>query len=234
MTAGTVVVVATILGAYLLGSVPFGLLIGLARGVDVRKSGSGNIGATNVGRVLGRRYGLLAFAFDTLKGLVPMAVAPRVWAAAGSVVDEGVGKWFYMAWLAVGGAVIIGHVFPLYLRFRGGKGVATSLGVLLGVWPYYAVPGVICFGLWGVVLAISRYVSVSSMAAALAFPVVYAAIAAARGWDPFGRQWPLLAFAVVTALLLVYRHKSNLQRLLAGQENRIGARAPGGADGTAS
>lgn len=236
MTAADIVAVGLLVGGgYLLGSVPFGLLIGKWRGVDVRLVGSGNIGATNVWRVLGARCGLTAFALDMLKGLVPMAVAPRVWHLTGTwaaLSDAGVQRP-YIAWLAVAAAVILGHMFPVYLKFRGGKGVATSLGALLGLWPYYTVPGLICFALWGIVFGLSRYVSLSSIIAAVAFPIVYLVLGALSGWDPWGRQRSLLIFAVVIAALVVYRHRSNLQRLLAGQENRFGKRSPSGADGTA-
>lgn len=237
MTAPEILAVLLVVaGGYLLGSVPFGLLISKYRGVDVRRAGSGNIGATNVWRVLGWRYGLSAFALDTLKGLLPMALAPQIWSSIGvwSVMTAAGGQRAYIAWLAVGAAVILGHIFPVYLRFRGGKGVSTSLGVLLGVWPYYTVPGLICFAVWGVVFGVSRYVSLSSIAAAVAFPIVYIALALACGWDPCGRQLSLLVFAVVMAALVVYRHRTNLQRLLAGQENRFGKKSPNGADGTAA
>lgn len=230
-----VVVLATMTAGYLLGSLPFGLLIGKCRGVDIRRAGSGNIGATNVWRVLGPRCGLAAFALDTTKGLLPMVAVPPLWRQIGAdPAAAGSGWSWYAAWLAVGAAVIFGHVFPCYLGFRGGKGVATSLGVVLGVWPYYTLPGLACFGLWGLTLAITRYVSVSSIVAASAFPAAYLALALARGWDPFGRQAPLLAFAVVMATLVVYRHRSNVQRLLAGQEYRLGERPTGGADGSAA
>jgi glycerol-3-phosphate acyltransferase PlsY len=236
MTAGeTLSVLIVVAAGYLLGSVPFGLVISKGCGVDVRRAGSGNIGATNVWRVLGWRCGLSAFVLDALKGLLPAALAPRVWLLAGVpfAAARGGEQRLYIAWLAVGAAAIVGHVFPVYLRFRGGKGVATSLGVLLGIWPYYTIPGLICFGLWVVVFAWSRYVSLSSVVAAVAFPLVYLGLALIRGWDPWGSQRLLLIFAVVMALLVVYRHRSNLQRLLAGQENRFGRRPPSGADGTA-
>jgi acyl phosphate:glycerol-3-phosphate acyltransferase len=231
-----VAVVLLIVGGYLLGSVPFGLLISKCFGVDVRLAGSGNIGATNVWRVLGWRCGLSAFLLDTLKGLAPMALAPGILGRAGawSGVTAGGHQTAYLAWLAIGAAVILGHVFPVYLRFRGGKGVSTSLGVLLGVWPYYAVPALICFALWVILFALSRYVSLSSVIAAVAFPLVYVLIAVSRGWEPWGNQRPLLIFAVVIAVLVVYRHRTNLQRLLAGQENRFGRQRPNGADGTAA
>jgi len=237
MTAAELLPVLIVVAVgYLIGAVPFGLLIGKWCGTDIRRAGSGNIGATNVWRVLGWRCGLTAFALDTLKGLVPTACAPRIWAhtAAAAMLAEAGGRRLYLAWLAVAAGVILGHIFPVYLRFRGGKGVATSLGALLGLWPYYTLPGLVCFALWGVVFGLSGYVSLSSMLAALAFPLVYLGLGVFRGWDPTGNQRSLLVFAVVMAVLVVYRHRTNLQRLLAGQENRFGKRSRGEADGPAA
>jgi len=215
-------ILAAVFVTYLVGAIPFGLLIARSRGVDLRRVGSGNIGATNVFRALGWRLGILAFVLDMLKGFVPMTAAGRL---LGRWYGDGDGTGYYLAWLAVAAAAILGHVFPVYLRFRGGKGVATSLGVLLGLSPYYAVPGLLCLALWALVLAAGRYVSLASVLAAVAFPISYVALGIARGWDPFGRQRPLLVFAVVMSLLIVYRHRSNLVRLLAGQEHKFAARS---------
>src|SRR5689334_18385696 len=119
--------------AYLLGSVPFGLLVGLARGIDVRSAGSGNIGATNVGRLLGGKFFALVFFLDLLKGLLPML-------AAGFVVHfRATDPQISSLWLAVGFTAILGHMFSIFLKFKGGKGVATSTGVILGLWPYYTL-----------------------------------------------------------------------------------------------
>jgi len=223
--------IAMIVGAYLVGSIPFGLIVGLARGVDVRKAGSGNIGATNVGRVLGRGYGVAVFVLDTLKGLVPVFLAGRVLGGHGarggplSSVD-------CLLWIGVAAACILGHVFPVYLRFKGGKGVATSLGVLLGIYPYYTVPGLMVFGLWVVVTGLTRYVSVGSMTAAAAFPVVFA-LAAHRyraSWGTVDELWPMYVFAVVIAGLVIYRHRGNLARRLTGTESKIGSSQPTGSN----
>ncbi|MBN1488848.1 MAG: glycerol-3-phosphate 1-O-acyltransferase PlsY [Phycisphaerae bacterium] len=226
-TTEVITVVGLIIAAYLLGAVPFGLMIGLTRGVDVRRAGSGNIGATNVVRVLGWRLGGLAFVCDILKGFVPMVMAPWFLRSAGLVPGNAASEatGFYSLWLIVGAAAILGHVFPVYLKLRGGKGVATSLGVVLGLWPYYTIPGLICFAMWGVVFFVGRYVSLASIAAAVGFPVTYLLLARLRGWGPWTHQRPLLIFAVVIALLVVYRHRSNIQRLLAGQEHRFGSRS---------
>ena len=232
MSSGLVATLAVVVAAYLCGAVPFGLLIGLARGVDVRTRGSGNIGATNVGRVLGRSWGLLAFACDVLKGLLPVWLAGR-WLAARA--DAGpLAAHDAFVWMAVAAAAILGHVFPVYLRFRGGKGVATALGAMLGVWPYFTWPGLAAFVLWIAVTGVTRYVSVGSIVAAGAFPLLFAAAVGLAGgrWGSSENLWPLYLFAVVLALLVVYRHRGNVQRLLAGTESKIGPSRPAGAGPT--
>lgn len=225
---------ALIGASYLLGSIPFALLIGRRCGVDIRRAGSGNIGATNLTRLVGWRVGVPAFVLDVLKGTVPMLAARVLFGRLGWTADADHAPRMYCWWLMTGGAAILGHVFPVYLGFRGGKGVATSLGVVLGLWPYYTLPGLACFALWIVVFVWSRYVALASVVAATAFPPAYLGLGLALSWGPSGRQLPLLVFAVVMALLVVYRHRSNLQRLLAGQENRFGARPPSGAEGSAA
>ena len=209
--------------AYVAGSVPFGLLVGLANGVDVRTAGSGNIGATNVGRLLGRRFFVVVFACDALKGLVPMLVAARV---IGRTWPEGtVPDGVYGLWLGVAFAAIGGHMFSLFLRFKGGKGVATTAGALLGLWPYYTLPAVGMIAVFVVLYRTTRYISVGSVAGSASFPLWYVGIGLAAGWDPLGRQqWPLLAFSVVVAGLIVFKHRSNLARLWAGTENRAAPR----------
>jgi glycerol-3-phosphate acyltransferase PlsY len=203
--------------AYLLGSVPFGLIVGKAKGVDPRKAGSGNIGATNVGRLLGKKYFALVFVLDLLKGLIPMLAAALVL------------RNHYLLWLAVGFAAIVGHMFSLFLGFKGGKGVATSTGVLLGLWPYYTIPGLIGALIWIISFKTWRYVSLASILGAGLFPVAYVCLGLARGWDVFGSQLPLLIFAVVVAALIVYKHRSNIARLRAGTELRAGAGSAGSA-----
>lgn len=204
--------------AYLLGSIPFGLIVGRAKGVDPRKSGSGNIGATNVGRLLGKKFFALVFVLDLLKGLLPMLAAAAV--LRGEAADDAGGRRTYVLWLLVGAAAILGHMFSMFLGFRGGKGVATSTGVLLGLWPYYTIPGLIGAAVWVVAFKVWKYVSLASIVGALAFPVAYVVLGLTRGWDVLGRQLPLLVFAVVMAALIVYKHRGNIARLRAGTEYR--------------
>jgi glycerol-3-phosphate acyltransferase PlsY len=223
MTSSLLTTIAVVAAAYLCGAIPFGLLIGLACGIDVRTRGSGNIGATNVGRILGKPWGLLAFACDLLKGLLPVWLAGR-WLAERAAGEPLTAADFFV-WMTVATAAIIGHVFPVYLRFKGGKGVATALGVLLGIWPYFTLPGAAAFGMWIVVTGLTRYVSVGSIVAAGAFPLLFAAaVHLAHGrWGSFERLWPMYLFAAVLALLVIYRHRGNIQRLLAGTESKIGS-----------
>lgn len=200
-----------LIGAYLLGAVPFGLLIGLARGIDIRQHGSRNIGATNCGRVVGKGAGLLCLYLDILKGLLPAVLGGWLLTSATPSAAE------YWRWLAVGGAAVLGHTFPVYLGFRGGKGVATTIGVALGVFPFFTV------GITAALLsyALVRYslgvVSAGSLALAATFPIAVAAHIAIRGAS-VETHWPLLAVACALALLIVARHAENIRRLLGGRE----------------
>jgi glycerol-3-phosphate acyltransferase PlsY len=208
--------------AYVLGSVPFGLIVGLARGIDPRKAGSGNIGATNVGRLLGGKFFALVFTLDLLKGLLPALAASWIVHRRGEVAD---GRT-YALWLLVGFAAIAGHMFSLFLKFKGGKGVATSAGVMLGVWPYYTIPAVAAIAMWGIVFTIWRIISLASMAGAVAFPIAYAIVWGTRG-ELLGQRWPLLAFSVLVGAMVVWKHRSNIARLRAGTEPRFAGKAAG-------
>lgn len=204
--------------AYLAGSVPFGLLVGLSRGIDPRKSGSGNIGATNVGRLLGGRFFAIVFTLDLLKSLIPMLAAGVViHGSRQPAVQDG---WkIYLLWLAVGFAAILGHMFSIFLGFKGGKGVATSAGVMVGLYPYYTLPAAFAILLWLGVFLAWRYVSLASMIAAAAFPVLYIAVGVVMRWPVLAEQLPLTIFAVFVGVLIVVRHRSNLSRLRAGTEH---------------
>jgi len=217
-----------IIGAYLLGSIPFGLLIAKAHGKDLRSIGSGNIGATNVSRALGRKWAYICFVLDVLKGMVPM-LATSILVSRYSILNEHrassieyqVMLWL---WLAVGCAAILGHIFPIYVKFRGGKGVATSFGVALGLWPYYTICASFAIAIWVVVVLIWRYVSLASIAASIAFPLVLIlAIVLKPGWD-FVSLWPLLIAATAIPLMVIIRHRENIKRLLAGTESKIFSR----------
>ena len=225
----SVVVPLLLVGAYLVGSIPFGVLIGWVGGVDVRRQGSGNIGATNVGRLMGRRYGVLVFVLDLLKGLGPTLMAgwvlAKLWDGPG-----GSEAARYLCWLAVGAACVIGHNCPVYLGLRGGKGVSTSLGVTLGVYPDLTWPALVALGVWVVVVGISRYVSLGSICAGIALPIAFVVVSACSGRGVLSGGWPLLVFTLLLASLVVVSHRSNLGRLLAGTEAKIGGRSEGPGD----
>jgi len=237
MTTAHRIVAALIPMGYLIGSVPFGLIVGLCRGVDVRKAGSGNIGATNVGRLLGRRFFLLTFLLDMLKGLVPMLAAGAALHWSSQLPDESPsdGRVDYLLWLSIGLATILGHMFSIFLRFKGGKGVATSTGVVAGVFPYFTLPVLVAAAVWGVTLKLTRIMSVASLLATVTLPVAYLVIGLALKWPVFGEQLPLLVFCLLIATLIIYKHRANLVRLRAGTELRIprtSARPHGNGDGT--
>lgn len=203
-----------IVGAYLLGSVPFGQIIAKIHGKDLRTIGSGNIGATNLSRALGKKWGYFCFFLDVAKGLVPMLAAIRIFSTPPTTGE-------LAAALAVGLAAILGHIFPVYLKFKGGKGVATSFGVALGLWPYYTVCSMFAFMVWTAVVLIWRYISLASIAASISFPIVLAlGIVLIPGWQ-IERLWPLIVAAIAIPVLVTIRHKENIRRLLAGTENKI-------------
>lgn len=218
--------------AYLAGSVPFGFLIARARGPDIRQHGSGNIGATNVGRVLGKKWGRICLVLDILKGVVPVLAAGAAMgmiggAGAGEGGPEARGFWGSAddwLWLGVAAAAVLGHMFPVWLRLKGGKGVATGLGAMLGVFPVLTAAGAVALVAWLVSARLTRYVSVSSCVAAVALPAaVLVERWAAPGWGANGAH---LVVASGLAALVIWRHRGNLQRLAAGTEPRIGA-SPG-------
>jgi glycerol-3-phosphate acyltransferase PlsY len=206
--------IVLLMASYLLGAVPFGLLIAGSHGIDLRKVGSGNIGATNLSRALGKKWAYVCFVLDFTKGLLPTIVA-------GFLLDDIQGAAGLWAHLAVGCAAVVGHIFPVYLRFKGGKGVATSFGVAIGLWPYYTLCAGVVLLVWIIVILIWRYVSLASLVASVAFPVVLIlAVTFIPGWE-MATLWPLLIVAILIPVLVFIRHRENLSRLLTGTENKV-------------
>ena len=206
--------------AYLVGSIPFGIILTRAKGIDLRSIGSGNIGATNVSRALGKPWGYTCFALDVLKGLVPMLLT--LGCIRPGMMADGLGEIrFITLWLGVGCSAILGHIFPVYVRFRGGKGVATSFGVALGLWPYYTVCALIALLVWIAIVLKSRYVSLASMLASATFPVfLILFIFVLRAWT-FHQLWPLVIIALIIPSAVLFRHRENIDRLRQGTENKI-------------
>lgn len=200
--------------AYLLGSVPFGLIIAKAHNKDLLNIGSGNIGATNVSRALGKKWGFFCFVLDALKGFVPMAVTA-------AVIPPSPGTTELFLWLIVGCAAVLGHIFPIYIKFKGGKGVATSFGIALGLWPYYTICALAAIVIWTLVVLVWRYISLGSIIASVVFPVALIfAIILTPEWN-FANLWPLLIAAIAIPLMVILRHRDNIRRLIAGTESKI-------------
>jgi glycerol-3-phosphate acyltransferase PlsY len=218
------VLVPAVAAAYLIGSIPFGVIIARAHGKDLRAIGSGNIGATNVSRALGRKWGYICFALDVLKGLVPMLAFRAI--ALPHIAATIHGPAVVASWLLVGITAILGHIFPVYLGFKGGKGVATSFGVALGLWPYFTICALVALAVWLTVVLIWRYVSLASICAALTFPVsLILGILATPHWQAT-TLWPLLIAATLIPLLVILRHRENIARLLSGTESKIREKHP--------
>ncbi len=200
--------------AYLLGSIPFGVIIARAHGKNLRKIGSGNIGATNLSRALGKKWGYFCFCLDVFKGLVPMLIGGKIVSSPPEVLG-------LLMWLLVGIAAVLGHIFPLYLKFKGGKGVAVSFGVALGLWPYYTICAGVAILVWVFFVLIWRYISLGSIAASIAFPLILIiAIALKAEWS-FAELWPLLTAAIAIPVMVIIRHRENIQRIIAGTESKV-------------
>jgi glycerol-3-phosphate acyltransferase PlsY len=200
MTGNFAVTAALLLaGAYLLGSIPFGAVVARMKGVDLRKVGSGNIGATNVARAMGKGWAVAVLLADAAKGFVP------VW----------LGRHLQLPDLVIAGAgllAIVGHMFTLFLRGRGGKGVATSLGVSLALSPVMALAG---FGVYAVIFAATRLSSLGSLLGVWTFALGF--VASRR---PGQSGWPYVVLALGGAALVTLRHHANIGRLLRGQEKK--------------
>lgn len=183
--------------SFLLGSIPFGYILGLLKGVDIRKHGSGNVGATNVARVLGKKYGVIVYILDFLKGFIPAFLASKLF---------GIDSWITVL---VGLAAVLGHMFSPFLGFRGGKGVATASGVLFGISPLLAL---IVFAIWFLTFKRSGYVSLASIVAALSSIFLVGIL---------NYPFPVKFLVTITAVLILVKHKSNVERLMEGRELRV-------------
>lgn len=225
--------------AFLMGSIPFGLWIARIKGVDIRAHGSGNIGATNVYRIIGKKQGLLCLFLDLLKGFVPVVVVLNLIQLEGRSPGIGLGfldslalvlpatEQFKVQGLHVlcALAAVLGHNYSPWIGFRGGKGIATSAGVVLALMPFALILLAVVFG---VVLAATRYVSLASMAGAVALPILTHVGARfhknAEGmslWEAGTWNRPLFFFSLLIAVLAVWKHRSNFVRIMNGTENRI-------------
>jgi len=236
-----------ILAAAVAGSIPFSWILGLLNGTDIRKHGSGNVGATNLGRVLGRPWFFAGFLLDAAKGFAPVYFAGRAMGVTGTFEIPPTDAWL---WLATMVAAVLGHMYSPVVGFKGGKGVATGLGCVLGFWPVLTIPGVAAFAVFVATLALWRYVSVASTVAAASLPVfAYVAFGYARRFAQeraLGNLQPedilpeaaeqlrtqasaaidAFPFVLVTAgiaILVAWKHRSNFTRISQGLEPKIGS-----------
>jgi glycerol-3-phosphate acyltransferase PlsY len=203
----TAVTVAAIVASYVLGSIPAAYIAGKAKGIDLRKHGSGNLGATNVIRVLGTQIGIVVFLFDMAKGAVPVYFFPHWALAAGSPIHDPI-----ILGIVCGVAAIIGHVRPIFLKFgKGGKGVATAAGVFLALAPIQTLLTLLIFA---VALMSSGFVSLGSLTSAAMLPVLLGITVGVRS--------PLFIVSIVVALFVFWTHRANIERLRNGEEHRFG------------
>ena len=207
-----------LVGAYLAGSLPFGLIVArVAKGIDIREHGSKNIGATNVTRVLGVKWGALCFVLDVLKGALPVWLLPSLTLAAD---DPNRTHWQ----VAAGLLAILGHMFPVWLGFHGGKGVATALGVVATLCHVTTgdLPTAFAFAAFAIVFGASRIVSISSITAAATFAISQMYFL----WpQPFRAEtWSIASFSLAVPALIIVKHRSNIVRLLRGDEHRFGSK----------
>jgi glycerol-3-phosphate acyltransferase PlsY len=184
------------IGSYILGSIPFGYVVGKVKGYDIRKEGSGNIGSTNVFRVVGKKEGIFVFVLDFLKGYLPVLYFTNISVLAGI--------------LALLGA-IAGHMTTPFLKFKGGKGVATGFGGVIALMP---LPAVLAFGIWVLLVAIFRRVSIGSLGAAISLPIFYFYIG-----NPMIKI--VLYFSILIAVLVIITHRKNIKKLISGEEEPI-------------
>lgn len=199
------IIIAVVL-AYLIGAIPFSVWVGkIFYGKDVREYGSGNAGATNTFRVLGTQAGIIVLFLDIVKGAVAVSLAYYL----GDVSFESDGFLYYK--MALGVAAGLGHIFPVYLGFKGGKGVATFLGVGFSI---FWVASLICVATFLIIFLVTRYVSLGSILASATFPAVLI-------FYNHVHQWPVIVFAIAIPLIIIYTHRKNMQRLLNGTENKI-------------
>ncbi|MCI0674647.1 MAG: glycerol-3-phosphate 1-O-acyltransferase PlsY [Phycisphaerales bacterium] len=212
-----------IVAAYLLGSVPFGVLIARAKNIDIRQHGSKNIGASNVGRVLGKQFGILCFVLDFLKGAIPVLASGYSTGVLGRQPADLAAQQLWL-WLAVAAAAVLGHMFSVFLAFAGGKGVATAFGSLMAMWPVLTIPAIAAIVIWFVTLRLTRYISIASMVAASSLPITYL-ILRLIARDSLAHTSPPLFATTLIALLVIYQHRGNIARLRRGTEPRTGSSA---------
>ena len=222
-------VIIEVIAAFLCGSIPFGVLIAKSKGVDLRTVGSGNVGATNVGRALGRKWGFTCFALDALKGALPVLIIGQINGVLGREVNT-ISSTALIVWIVIAIAAITGHIFSPWLKFKGGKGVATGFGALVAMWPVLTFPMLIALAVWIACMKLSRIVSLSSLIAASTLPISAIFIlpwgTTTQSSAPLeattGTPFPAVVACALIAALVFITHRANIKRLISGTESRVG------------
>jgi len=206
--------------SYLAGSIPFGVLIAKTKGVNIREQGSKNIGATNVGRVLGKKLGLVCFSLDVFKGAVPVYIVGSYSGLFGQPIEI-IGTSEMLLWISVALASLLGHMYSPWLKFGGGKGVATTFGGMVAMWPLLTLPVVLAFVAWIITAKATKLVSLASLIAATV--LFFDAIAVVFLSSTLEHAWPLIAVTGLIACMVICKHRSNIGRIIRGEETKLGS-----------
>ena len=209
----------SIVCAYFAGGIPFGVLIAKMKDVNIREHGSKNIGATNVGRVLGKKLGMICFVLDVMKGALPVLIVGLAAGVFGNSMEH-IETNEMLLWICVVLASLLGHMYSPFLKFGGGKGVATTFGGMVAMWPLLTVPVLIAFLAWAITLKATKMISLASLVAAV---VLFAdAIASVMLNATLEHAWPLLAVTGLITTMVFWKHRSNIGRIIRGEEPKIG------------
>lgn len=212
--------ILSILTTYFVGGVPFGVLIAKAKGVNIREQGSKNIGATNVGRVLGKPLGVFCFLLDVLKGALPVLIVGIIAKTFGASL-ESIPTTQLLLWIAVAFAALLGHMYSPYLSFGGGKGVATTFGGMVAMWPLLTFPVIVAFVTWLLTVKVTKMISFASLVAAATLflaTLIYVLLASSPS-----HAWPLLLATLLIASMVFWKHRSNIGRIIRHEEPKIGS-----------
>ena len=211
--------ILSIVAAYVAGSIPFGVLVARTKGLNIREHGSKNIGATNVARVLGKPLGVTCFILDVLKGVIPVAVVGSMAGTLGVPLSE-IATTELLFWIAVAFAALLGHMYSPWLKFGGGKGVATTFGGMVAMWSLLTFPVLVAFAFWFVTLKLTKIVSLASLVSALVLFVASVVLVLLE--STVSHAWPLLAVTFLITSMVFWKHRSNIGRIMRGDEPKLG------------